>query len=139
MTLQDKVIVVTGGTGILGYSFNKAIAKAGGTVCILGRNKEKAEERAAEIVTAGGKAIGLVADVLNETDLQSTNKIIIKKFRKIDGLVNGAGGNQPKALVQPEDDLFNLNMEAFRAGIEVEFIWFITSYSNFWQIHDGNF
>ena len=80
MTLQNKVIVVTGGTGILGYSFNKAIAKAGGTVCILGRNKEKAEERAAEIITEGGKAIGIVADVLNENDLQKANDVIVEKL-----------------------------------------------------------
>jgi NAD(P)-dependent dehydrogenase (short-subunit alcohol dehydrogenase family) len=66
MKLENKVIVVTGGTGILGYHFNKAIAAAGGTVCIIGRNKEIAEIRAAEINDEGGKAIGIYADVLNE-------------------------------------------------------------------------
>ena len=112
MDLNGKVIVVTGGTGVLGYSFNKAISKAGGTVCILGRNKELAEERAAELVAEGGKAIGLAADVLNEADLQKANDIIVEKFGRIDGLVNGAGGNQPKAVIQPEEDLFHLDMEA---------------------------
>lgn len=112
MKLKDKVIVVTGGTGVLGYSFNKAIAEAGATVCILGRNKAIAEERAAEIIADGGKALGLSADVLNEADLKQANAIILEKFGKIDGLVNAAGGNQPKAVVQPEDDLFDLNMEA---------------------------
>src|SRR5688572_17442118 len=105
MDLHDKVIVVTGGTGILGYSFNEAIASAGGTVCILGRNKQKAEERAAEIIATGGKALGIVADVLNENDLQNANDIIVKTFGKIDGLVNAAGGNQPGAIIQPGDDL----------------------------------
>jgi NAD(P)-dependent dehydrogenase (short-subunit alcohol dehydrogenase family) len=112
MNLKGKVIVVTGGTGILGYSFNKAIANAGGMVCILGRDKQKAETRAAEIIAAGGKALGLCADVLSEADLQNANDIIVEKFGKIDGLVNAAGGNQPKAVVQPEDDLFHLNMDA---------------------------
>ena len=112
MRLKGKVIVVTGGTGVLGYSFNKAIAEAGATVCILGRNKAVAEERAAEIIAAGGKALALCADVLSESDLQQANTLIIKKFGKIDGLVNAAGGNQPKAVIQPEDDLFDLNMEA---------------------------
>lgn len=119
MTLQNKVIVVTGGTGILGYSFNKAIAKAGGTVCILGRNKEKAEERAAEIITEGGKAIGIVADVLNENDLQKANDVIVEKFGSIDGLVNAAGGNQPKAVIQPEDDLFHLDMDALESVMKL--------------------
>jgi len=112
MNLKDKVIVVTGGTGILGYSFNKAISKAGGTVCILGRNTAKAEERAAEIIEAGGSAIGLSANVLNKADLQNANDIILEKFGRIDGLVNAAGGNQPKAVIQPEDDLFHLDMDA---------------------------
>jgi NAD(P)-dependent dehydrogenase (short-subunit alcohol dehydrogenase family) len=112
MKLKDKVIVVTGGTGVLGYSFNKAIAEAGATVCILGRNKEKAEERAAEIMANGGNAIGIATDVLNENDLQSANDTIVNKFGKIDGLVNAAGGNQPKAVIQPEDDLFNLDISA---------------------------
>jgi NAD(P)-dependent dehydrogenase (short-subunit alcohol dehydrogenase family) len=119
MKLENKVIVVTGGTGVLGYSFNKAIAKAGGTVCILGRNKEIAEERAAEIIKEGGKAIGLSANVLDEDDLQKANEIIIEKFGKIDGLVNGAGGNQPKAVIQPEDDLFNLNFEALESVLKL--------------------
>jgi NAD(P)-dependent dehydrogenase (short-subunit alcohol dehydrogenase family) len=119
MKLLDKVIVVTGGTGILGYSFNKAIAKAGGIVCILGRNKEKAEERAAEIIAEGGKAIGLYADVLNEADLQKANDIILEKYGRIDGLVNAAGGNQPKAVIQPEADLFDLDLEALEAVMKL--------------------
>ena len=109
---MNKVIVVTGGTGILGYNFNKAIANEGGKVCILGRNKKKAEERAKEINTLGGEAIGLSADVLNESDLQRANDIIVEKFGRIDGLVNAAGGNQPKAVIQPDEDLFHLDMKA---------------------------
>ena len=45
-SLKDKVIVVTGGTGILGNSFVNAIVEAGGIVGIMGRNKEIAEKRA---------------------------------------------------------------------------------------------
>ena len=93
MDLKDKVIVGTGGTGILGYRFNKAISKAGAIVCILGRNREKAIERAAEIIAGGVKAIGLSANVLNETDLQNAHDLILAKFRKIDGLVNAVVGN----------------------------------------------
>lgn len=52
--------MVTGGTGILGNSFVEAIVEAGGTVGILGRKKEVAEERANNINANGGKAIALV-------------------------------------------------------------------------------
>jgi NAD(P)-dependent dehydrogenase (short-subunit alcohol dehydrogenase family) len=119
MKLENKIIVVTGGTGVLGYHFNKAIAKDGGSVCIIGRNKETAEKRAAEIVDEGGKAIGIYADVLNEIDLQNANNVILEKFGRIDGLVNAAGGNQPKAVVTATDDIFNLDIEALETVIKL--------------------
>lgn len=119
MNLEGKVIVVTGGTGILGYSFNKAIAAAGGAVCILGRSKDKAEERAEEIKREGGKAIGISCDVLNEEELRKANERIVNEFGKIDGLVNAAGGNQPGAVVQPEEDIFNLNMKALEEVLKL--------------------
>jgi NAD(P)-dependent dehydrogenase (short-subunit alcohol dehydrogenase family) len=119
MDLHNKVIVVTGGTGILGYSFNKAIAKAGGKVCILGRRKEIAVQRANEIEAAGGQAIGLAADVLSESELTIANDAILAKFGKIDGLVNAAGGNQAGAVVQPEADLFHLDMTALESVMKL--------------------
>ena len=56
-SLKGKVIIVTGGTGILGDSFIKGIVKAGGSVGILGRNKDIANERADAINKAGGRAV----------------------------------------------------------------------------------
>lgn len=112
MKLQGKVIVVTGGTGVLGYSFNKAVAAAGGAVCILGRSEEKAEERAAEIRRDGGRALAVACDVLDEAALRKANETIVNEFGRIDGLVNAAGGHQAGAVVQPDDDLFQLNMQA---------------------------
>lgn len=112
MKLENKVIIVTGGTGVLGHTFNIAIAAEGATVCILGRNLQIAEERAAAIIAAGGQAIGLSADVLNPEDLQRVNATILDKYGKIDGLVNGAGGNQPQAVIQPNSDLFDFDMSA---------------------------
>ena len=113
-SLKDKVIVVTGGTGILGYAMNNALAAAGASVCILGRNAEVAQQRADEIKAAGGKAIALAADVLNEEALHEANRTILAEFGKIDGLVNAAGGNMPKAVVQPDEDVFKLDMDALQ-------------------------
>jgi NAD(P)-dependent dehydrogenase (short-subunit alcohol dehydrogenase family) len=118
-SLNDKVIVVTGGTGILGDAFTKGIAQAGGTVGILGRNKAVAEQRADAINAAGGKAIALVADVMNETELIAARDKVISAFGRIDGLVNGAGGNLPGAVVQPGDDVFKLNMDAMRQVMDL--------------------
>ncbi len=111
-SLEDKVIVVTGGTGILGEAFINGIAKAGGAVGVLGRNETVAAERVESIKRNGGKAIALIADVTKEDQLNDAKKKAIDEFRKIDGLVNAAGGNMPGAIVQPDQDVFDLNFKA---------------------------
>ncbi|MEO7961107.1 MAG: SDR family NAD(P)-dependent oxidoreductase, partial [Ginsengibacter sp.] len=118
-SLQDKVIAVTGGTGILGNAFNKAIAAAGGSVAIVGRNQTVAGERAAEIVANGGKAIAVIADVTKEEDLKNGLTKILDEYGKIDGLVNGAGGNMPGAVVQPDSDIFQIDTNALRQVMDL--------------------
>jgi NAD(P)-dependent dehydrogenase (short-subunit alcohol dehydrogenase family) len=100
-SLAGKVIVVTGGTGILGNAFINGIVEAGGAVGILGRNADVAEERAAAINQNGGKAVALVADVLNEAELQTAKTKLMDTFGRLDGLVNGAGGNMPQVYYNP--------------------------------------
>ncbi|MET0637419.1 MAG: SDR family oxidoreductase [Chitinophagaceae bacterium] len=117
--LPGKVIVVTGGTGVLGNSFNNCLAQSGATVGILGRNKKVAEKRVNEINEAGGTAITLIADVMNEQDLVNAGKLLLERFGRIDGLVNAAGGNIPEAVVQPEHDLFNLNIQGLRDVLDL--------------------
>ena len=112
--LNDKVIVITGGTGILGQAFVKGIAEAGGIVGILGRNEKVANERVAAITHEGGKAIALIADVTNELQLINAKNKLLDAYGKIDGLVNAAGGNIPGAVVQPNENIFSLNFEALK-------------------------
>jgi NAD(P)-dependent dehydrogenase (short-subunit alcohol dehydrogenase family) len=113
-SLEGKVIVVTGGTGILGAGFVNAIAAAGGKVGILGRNEKVANERTEAIQQNGGVAIALIADVTDEKQLIEAKQKVLDKYGKIDGLVNAAGGNIPDAVIQPEEDIFNLNFDALR-------------------------
>lgn len=117
--LAGKVIVVTGGTGVLGQCMNSALAAAGATVCIMGRNEAVARERAVLINESGGKAMAVTADVLEEAQLQAAKEKILSAFGKIDGLVNAAGGNMPGAVVQPEADLFNLDMVALQQVLQL--------------------
>lgn len=113
-SLKEKVIIVTGATGILGEAFINGIAEAGGIVGVLGRNENVANERVASIVKNGGEAIALIADVTKEQDLIDAREIILSKYGKIDGLVNAAGGNMPEAVIQPGQDIFQLNMSALQ-------------------------
>ena len=121
-SLKDKVIVVTGGTGIIGQSFIKGITAAGGTVGILGRNEEVANSRVAEVKANGGKAITLIADVLDEQALEKAKDKVLNEFGKIDGLVNAAGGNIPEAIILKDDDIFGMNMEGMRKAMELN-LW----------------
>ncbi len=121
-SLKDRVIIVTGGTGILGNAFIKGIAAAGATIGILGRNEAVANQRAEAVIANGGKAIALIADVLKEDQLIAARTKILEKFGRIDGLINGAGGNMPEAIIQPGADLFQMNLEGLRKVLDLN-LW----------------
>jgi len=121
-SLADKAIVVTGGTGILGDSFINGIVAAGGAVGILGRNAQVAHERAAAIEQKGGKAVALVADVLQADQLEKARETMVAAFGKIDGLVNAAGGIMPQGVLQPHQDLFGMNLEGMRQVMDLN-LW----------------
>ena len=116
---KEKVIIVTGGTGILGKAFVRGIADAGGIVGVLGRNQKMADERVASIVKNGGKAISLIADVTKKDQLEDARKKTMDAYGKVDGLVNAAGGNIAGAVVQPDQDIFDLNMPALKEVMDL--------------------
>lgn len=118
-SLKDKVVVVTGGTGVLGESFIKAIAEAGGKIAVLGRNKDKANERVELAKKMGCEAIAVMANVLDEQDVILAKNEILKHFGTIDCLVNAAGGNIPGATISPEDNLFSSSMQDTMKAIEL--------------------
>ncbi len=121
-SLKGKVIVVTGGTGILGKAFVNGIAAAGGTVGILGRNQQVAEERAAAINANGGQAIALIADALDEAALIAAKDKVLAAYGKIDGLVNAAGGNMPEGVLLPDQDIFSMNLAGMKKVTELN-LW----------------
>jgi len=118
-SLGGKVIVVTGATGVLGESFIKAIAQAGGKLAILGRDKEKAALRVAQAEALGTEAIAITANVLDKDDIILAKDQILKHFGTIDGLVNAAGGNIPGATISPEQNLFDAEISDTIKAIEL--------------------
>lgn len=120
--LTGKVVVVTGGTGILGGAFIEGIVEAGGTVGILGRNRKVAEERAASVNARGGSALALTADVMDEEQLERAKELMLDRFGKVDGLVNAAGGNMPQGVVQPGDDIFGMPVKGLREVMDLN-LW----------------
>ncbi len=100
--LKGSVAVITGGGGIICSEFAKVLAKAGAKVAILDLNEEAAVKVAKEIEAEGGCAIGLSANVLKKESLEEAKKVINEKFGKVDILINGAGGNNPKGSTSKE-------------------------------------
>jgi NAD(P)-dependent dehydrogenase (short-subunit alcohol dehydrogenase family) len=118
-SLEGKVAVVTGGTGVLCSVMCKALAKAGAKVVVLGRRKDAADALANEIVKSGGVAIGVSADVLQQQQLLDAKKIILQRFGSIDILINGAGGNMPGATIPPDKTFLDLKIDDFQKAVDL--------------------
>ncbi|QPH40344.1 SDR family oxidoreductase [Pedobacter endophyticus] len=118
-SLKNKVVVVTGATGVLGEAFINGLCAAKATIVVIGRNEDAAKLRVEEAKSAGCEAIYILADVLNEQNLIDAHAEIIKNFGQIDALVNGAGGNIAEAVVQPGSDVFSLNISALKQAFDL--------------------
>ena len=118
--LTGKVAVVTGGGGILCSVMAEALAKSGAKVAILDLREENAKKVAEKINAAGGKAIGLSANVLELESLQKANEVIKAELGVCDILINGAGGNNPKGTTSKEY-LFPEDLEQKVEGITTFF------------------
>ena len=107
--LKGKVAVVTGAGGVICSVLAKALAAAGAKVALLDRTVEKAEEAAAEIRAEGGIARGYYANVLDLKALEECRQKVLADLGPCDILINGAGGNNPRA--QTDKEYFELGDE----------------------------
>lgn len=102
VNLKDKVVVVTGAGGVICSHLAKAIAACGAKVALLDLNKDAAQKWADEIVADGGIAKGFEANVLVKESLEKCHQEVLAEYGKCDILVNGAGGNNPRATTDNE-------------------------------------
>ena len=100
--LKDKVIVITGAGGVLCGMFAEALAQTGAKIALLDLNGEAAEEKAELITQNGGTAKAYKCNVLEKESLEVVREEILKDFGSCDILINGAGGNNPKATTDEE-------------------------------------
>lgn len=121
--LAGRVAVVTGGYGVLGGSMARFLSERGAKVAILGRNAEKGNAKAAEIAeTTGGETMFLQADVLDKEALQAACDKLCAEWGGVDILLNAAGGNQAGATIAPNQTIFDLNTEAMRGVVDLNFM-----------------
>jgi len=113
---RGQTILFTGGTGILGTGMVKGLVDCGANVAVLGRNPDALKamsERFARSSGSGG-VFGVVGDVLDPESIQAAVDATIAEFGVIDGLVNGAGGNNPRATADKEHSFFDIPPEVLR-------------------------
>ncbi len=132
--LKDKVVVLTGGGGVIGAVLAKGLAKVEAKLAILDIKKEFADKVVDQVKSEfGTEVIGVEANVLDKSSLQEAKKVVLEKFGKVDILINGAGGNSPKATTKEEfitdenvnslgDTFFGLEMEGFQKVFDLNFL-----------------
>lgn len=111
--IKNRVIAVTGATGVLAGETARYLAKCGAKVAFIGRDPEKlaAAEKFCKDNKCEGAAIR--ADVTNKSDLISARDEILGKWGALDCLVNGAGGNRAGATIPPDKTFFDLDLSAW--------------------------
>jgi NAD(P)-dependent dehydrogenase (short-subunit alcohol dehydrogenase family) len=110
--LTGRVAVVTGGCGLLGGALASGLAAAGAAIAILDRRRDAAEAKADEIRRAGGDALALAADVLEEAQVEGARDEVLKARGHVDILVNAAGGNVERARSDGRP-IFEVPLDAF--------------------------
>ena len=111
-SLAGRVAAVTGGYGVIGGSIASALADAGARVAILGRRPEAAAAKVQEITAAGGHALALVGDVLDEAQMRAARDKLIAEWGRVDILINGAGGNVARSRNDAKP-IFDVPIDAF--------------------------
>lgn len=120
--LTGRTVVVTGGTGVLGREMVSALAACGANIALLCRNTQKAESQIAELSLTKKRCIALQADVLDTKALEKAAAEVVRMFGHADCLINGAGGNSPKATTSPDQSFFDLDEEGLRFVSDVNLL-----------------
>ena len=113
--LSDKVVVITGAGGIICSEMAKAMAKCGAKVALLDINEEAAKAVATEI---GDNAIGIKTNCLDKASIVDAKAIINEKFGKVNFLINGAGGNNPRATT--DNEYMTKDVEGLKTFFDLE-------------------
>ena len=121
-SLDDDVAVVTGGSGVLCSAIAIGLAKAGARVALLNRNVENAYPIVEKIQEMGGTAMACSCDVTERKSVENAYNQVMDRFKRVDILVNGAGGNHPEAIASPKKRFFEIPPEAMTWVMQLNLI-----------------
>jgi NAD(P)-dependent dehydrogenase (short-subunit alcohol dehydrogenase family) len=120
--LDGEIAVVVGGTGVLGGAMAEALASAGASVAVLGRNAQRGQDCVNRIESAGGKAGFYAVDVQNVNSLIDARNAIRETHGTASVLVNAAGGNRPGAILSPGSDFCQLPLADWRDVFDLNLV-----------------
>ncbi|HEU68181.1 MAG TPA: SDR family oxidoreductase [Candidatus Acetothermia bacterium] len=120
--LSGKVAVITGGGGVLCSALAVGLARDGVKVVVLDLAPDKAEATVERVRQAGSTGLAVMVNVLVRQDLERALAKTLSTFGRVDFLLNGAGGNHPKATTSPEQTFFALPEDGVRFVLDLNFM-----------------
>ena len=120
--IQNKKIVISGGTGVLGHTAVTFLLKQGAKVCVLNRNPEKLFNMLDSWRGISENVFGYSGDVTDENFLQEVRQGLLSRWGNIDVLINAAGGNMPGAVIQPDSSFFDASIPDLRKVFDLNLI-----------------
>jgi NAD(P)-dependent dehydrogenase (short-subunit alcohol dehydrogenase family) len=112
--IENKIIVLTGGGGVLAGEMAKGFLDAGAKVVLLDIKEENLTKKIASIGRNGNGLAGIQCDVLDQKSMHRAHQEIIDRFKRIDVLVNAAGGNKADATIGLDQTVFDLNLDQLK-------------------------
>lgn len=119
---SGRTVVMTGGTGVLGSEMARALAGCNAHVVLVGRNLARAEQVIESFGSTKGHHLAIAGDVLDRGSIDDAGRAIIGRYGRVDCLINGAGGNDPRATTNPERPFFDIPAEAFSQVISLNLL-----------------
>lgn len=117
--VEDKVILITGGGGVLGGQMAEYLLGVGATIVILDYKEEIVNTAIDRLKKVSENVSGFVCNVLEEESLKDISKLIIEQFGKIDVLINAAGGNMPGATIGEHQNIFDVKIDDFKKVVDL--------------------
>jgi len=122
LNIKNKIVLITGGSGMLGGEIAKGLLRVGGNVVLLGTDESKLIRKLKTLRKISNDISYLVCNVLKEDDLTKANARIIKKYGRIDVLINAAGGQIPGTTMTSKQSIFDLNITDFNKVTELNLV-----------------
>ncbi len=117
LSLDDKVVVITGGGTGLGREMTRHLARAGADIVVAGRRPGPIEEAVAEIRGLGRRALAVSTDVTDSKQVNALFKQALAEFGRVDVLINNAGGGSPgKPMWEITDEEWHMGIDRNLTG-----------------------